>query len=508
MSERENSSRQPIGALLEELTAFCRSDSLSEDGVREIIERHGAAPNNNNWTPNNNDPFNYFFIAACSNEGVTEGILRYLLEYFPNAARYSHADDQYDGELALHCIYQNKNITLGMVQLLIDAFPDSLRHEDINGVMPLHELCLNDNLNEEVKVGVLKLLLEKYPGAVRHAAYGGVLPIHFASMTQSPEFCRILIEEYPGSEQMIGNNGIFPFHYACQWNTVATAKYLYQLYPESIHVANNKGYYPIHYAIIDRRKYLEDRIKVIALLLECDPDVVLHKFRGKLPIYWVCKYATNENTPKLNAYLQVLQILYDAYPEAIEINEVTSNVGRFCQEVQTFINTQLTYARQARDHTIMTTPDENGQLPLHRAFYDNATITLGSIKLLVKGNPCAICTFDNRGTIPLHVACQHHESPAVVEYLIGLNEVTLTTADGEGNTALHYACRGANHEIIALLLDKYGSISVSKRNTHKQLPIDLLFASEAVSDKESVEYTESIYRLMKAYPETINYGLV
>ena len=108
----------------------------------------------------------------------------------------------------------------------------------------------------------------------------------------------------------------------------------------------------------------------------------------------------------------------------------------------------------------------------------------------------------------MHVACQHHDSNSIVEYLLDLDPTSIRATDFDDNTTLHYACRGANHVIIALLLDKYGSMSVSKRNTHKQLPIDLLFASEAVSDKESVEYTDSIYRLMKAYPETINYGLV
>jgi hypothetical protein len=98
------------------------------------------------------------------------------------------------------------------------------------------------------------------------------------------------------------------------------------------------------------------------------------------------------NTPKLNAYLKILQILYDAHPEAIASNEVTSNVGSFCEEVQAFINTQLTYARQARDLRQMNTQDENGQLPLHRALHSN--VALGSIKLLVNGNPSATCTFD------------------------------------------------------------------------------------------------------------------
>jgi hypothetical protein len=206
----------------------------------------------------------------------------------------------------------------------------------------------------------------------------------------------------------------------------------------------------------------------------------------------------------LNATLEILQTLYDAYPEAIESNEVTSNIGSFCEEVQAFLNGQLAYARQAGDHRVMTTQDENGQLPLHNALQNNTTITLGSIKLLVKGNPSALCTFDNRFRIPLHLACQHHETPAVVEYLIGLNKVTLGATDEEGNTVLHYACRGGNHDIIGLLLDKYGGyMSVSKGNALNQLPIHLLLESDDVNGRDDIKYVESVYRLMRAHPETI-----
>ena len=149
----------------------------------------------------------------------------------------------------------------------------------------------------------------------------------------------------------------------------------------------------------------------------------------------------------------------------------------------------------------MTTRDENGQLPLHRALHDN--VTLGSIKLLVKGNPSAISCADNTGMIPLHVACQHHESASVIEYLINLDPTSLHLKGLDDNTSLHYACRGANYAIIALLIEKYAAISVSKRNAQGQLPIDLLFASREVSDREGVEFTESIFRLFRAYPATV-----
>jgi ankyrin repeat protein len=149
----------------------------------------------------------------------------------------------------------------------------------------------------------------------------------------------------------------------------------------------------------------------------------------------------------------------------------------------------------------MTTPDENGQLPLHRALCDNAT--LGSIKLLVKGNPSAVSNLDRSFALPLHVACQYHDSTAVVQYLIGLVEVALIAMDREGNSPLHYACRGAKHNTIALLLETYGAVSVSKRNARNKLPIYLLLESDGVSDRESIEYTDSIYRLIRAYPETL-----
>jgi ankyrin repeat protein len=413
----------------------------------------------------------------------------------------------------------NKNVTLSMVQLLIDAFPESLRHESNNGRMPLHLLCRNKDLDdEEGGLEILKLFIMRCPESVKHATReDGMLPLHSAAGFQSLEFCRLLIEAYPGSERITNDNGTLPFHNACARNTVATAKYFYQLYPESINVAENDGWYPIHCAIeIGERSNPAAMVEIIQFLLDCESNVVLQKFQDAFPLYWVCICieATNgedtaakvENTQMLSAYLKVLQILYDAHPEAIESNDVISDVGGFCAEVQAFLNIQLTYARQARDSTLMNTRDENGQLPLHRALRDN--VNLGSIKLLVKGNPSAITCADNSGTIPLHVACQHHDSASVIEYLINLDPTSLHREDLDDSTALHHACRGANHAIIALLTEKYGAVSVSKRNAHGQLPIDLLLQNKnevEVRDEERVEYTESIYRLLRAYPMTLTH---
>ncbi len=59
-----------------------------------------------------------------------------------------------------------------------------------------------------------------------------------------------------------------------------------------------------------------------------------------------------------------------------------------------------------------------------------------------------------------------------------------------------------------MLLEKYDAVSVSKRNAHMKLPINLLFESNEAIDRESEEYTESVFLLLSAYPESImNYNV-
>eukprot|EP00984_Skeletonema_dohrnii_P017201 scaffold7783_cov85-Skeletonema_dohrnii-CCMP3373.AAC.2 len=547
----------------DELNSHCQSESISEDGIREIIERHKL-------TPHHVSDYK-FFRVACYNRRVTEGIIRCLLEYFPSGASATdehgqlplhlalcntvtlniiqllidadpdsvrsvdedgdvplhhlcmneeldetaalkilelliekhpqavrHADDV--GFLPIHAVCRNPNVTVNIIQLLIDAAPESVCSVERVGYTPLHYLCMNEELDEAAALGILKLLLEKQPEAVRHVDNDGGLPVlNAASGGRSPEFCRVLIESYPGSERMKDGNGNLPLHMACGNNTLATVEYLYKLYPDAInHATNSTGCYPIHYVITNliHRTNLTVAVDIVKFLLDSNPNVKLQKVGGEDSLLdFACSLEYNDlNT---DAALEIIKAIYDAYPEAIEDDELEPNMI----PVMAFINTELHYARQATNHRLMTTPDGDGQLPLHIALHYN--VRLGSIKLIVKGNPAAVQSLDNHGALPLHVACVRHDSASVVQYLLGLDMGTLRAVDYGNNTALHYACRGAKYDTIAILLEKYGAVSVSKRNAHGKLPIDLLWESSAVFDRESIEYTESVFRLFRAYPEMV-----
>ena len=98
---------------------YCKSESLSVEGLHEIIEQHG-------WTPDNTHHLKIdygFFFAACENERFTEEIIQCLLTYFPHVT--GATDDV--GQGPLHCACSNKSLASGkIIQLLIDAAPNSV----------------------------------------------------------------------------------------------------------------------------------------------------------------------------------------------------------------------------------------------------------------------------------------------------------------------------------------------------------------------------------------------
>ena len=464
---------QSAGSLSKELVGFCKSDSLSEEGLREIIERH----------QNDLVSGHGFFRAACINERVTEGIIRYLLERFPGAAR----DKGTSGKTPLHYACYNPNVTINIIQLLIEASPDSVSSVDNERCTPLHVLCNNRGVDEAAAVQILELLVEMCPEAVQHAEEDGCLPIHLASASKSPEFCRVLIEAYPASVRTTNTDGILPLHYACFKGSLATVEYLYGLNPEAKNHASADLVYPIHLAIAGM---LEDRddpvaaVDIVQFLLDSDPEQELKQIEGVSLLCYACGQPFDDSN--IEAGIQVIKVLFDAHPEAIEDDRIASFIHHFHQQVQAFINGELIYARQAKDLRLMMTPDDNGQLPLHTALRSN--VRLGSIKLLVRGNPSAIRNADNDGAIPLHVACKHHDSARVVQYLVELGTATLRLVDIDNNTALHYACRAAKYDTIALLLEKYEALLVSKRNDDGKLPIDLLLENNARSQVDSIQF--------------------
>ena len=340
--------------------------------------------------------------------------------------------------LCFHKACGNKKVTLEIVQLLHSTLPDALRLRNGIGWLPIHNLCDNEDLDETNSLDILRFMLNIDPNLPRETNNRGYLPIHYAVDIKTTAFCKELIDAYPESLRIESSGGILPIHLACTWgkrdDTANIIQYMLELDSDLINAESRGGYLPIHCAA----EY--GNTKSIELLLKYDPDAASKKTNDeyrRLPLHLVCNY-TNPN-------LSSIQVLYDAYPQAILVGDEDGDTPlalAWKQLAMEFLQTQLVYARQAQDMTAMTTPDVNGWLPLHHALKDNAS--LGSIKLIVRGNPAAVRVADQKGAYPLHIACEF--SPVkVVKYLLELyGDTVLNIVDANNNSPLHYACRGGN----------------------------------------------------------------
>ena len=430
-------------------------------------------------------------LELCESDDLSFDALQEKINALGSGSRESSSSHN---QLCLHEACANEKVTLEIVQFLYDTLPAALRLRDDDGWLPIHNLCCNEDLDENASLDILRFMLSIDPSLPREVDGANCLPIHYAVRQKSPTFCKDLIDAYPESLQ-IELNGRLPIHDACGNNrddAADTIQYMLELDPELINEDNISGWLPIHIAAIKRGTEL------IEILLKYDPGAAskeLNDGARRLPLHLACTYNTN---------ISSTQDLYDAYPDAIlarnRDGRTPLDLAEGNQPALEFLQSQLVYARQAQDMAFMTTVDENGWLPLHRALKDNTS--LGSIKLLMRANPAAVQVSDQNGVYPLHIACKF-SSLKVVKYLVELSGDILNNVDANKDSPLHYACRGGNCGVVKHLLQA-NVPSVSERNNNNKLAIHLLFdCGEEISDRDSMEYVEIVWQLLLANPEVV-----
>jgi len=445
--------------------------------------------------------------------GYMFDVVKYLAEKNPSSLL--RKDEYEQNPLCVAC--KNEFMTAKIIEILLRVCPDSLYQPNYWGGLPIHNLCVDegDKIDDEVAMEVLDLLLTAQPDLVtRTTDEGDELPVHKAATNRSPAFCKILMDAYPESVRRVDSDGSLPFHRACYEGCPATVEYLFGLYPESLHLRDNNGYLPIHLAALSSiEKYTAETVQFLLLHdPECLSKPIVSDFRGDqymqgngaLPLHIVCS----------NGDLTDIQLLFDLYPEAILVRNwreqlpidiireklvppYTDKYGERIQKLINFLSPQMTYAWRARDENDMRTP-VNGMLPLHNAIRKNAP--LGTIKLLVKGNPEAINISDNiNSMLPLGIASEVN-TVGVVNYLAELVPDCLNSCDMNKNFLLHHACRGGNCKVIQYLLERpVSSASVAERNVDDMLPIHLcckFVNKQEEEEKDTPEYTETIWRLL------------
>ena len=445
-------------------------------------------------------------------------VLEFLLEYQPSSI---HFLDEYD-RTPLNMACSNPNVTLDLVRLLLNAWPEATRQldncgeDERGGYLPIHNLCRNEGMDDVTAKDILHLLLNSDPPSVRERDTDGeFLPIHHAAGGgKSTDFCKILVKAFPESLRMQSMEGKLPIHAACSTGKVDLVQYLLELIPESIHTRDNSGCLPIHEASV------QGNAEVIKFLVKCDPDAASKETTNELrwlPFHHACYGLSNCYSKNLIA----VKILYDEFPEAIfardRDGQTPLEIVRSSERYQhrhslvvsfkeslvslvNFLEDQLEYVRAAQDATHMTTPDSDGYLPLHRALL-RGDVSLGSIKLLVRGNPAAVQVANQKGVLPLHTAC-YNATAGIVQFLVEAYD-GLNVCDENKDYPLHFACRAANLDVIKYLIER-NVPSVSERNNDNKLPFHVLLENKNEQvNRESPEFIETCWHLLRAHPETV-----
>ena len=500
----------PPEGLIKELEAYCSPSSEREqtdEGLRNIIHRWGWS-----WLPTKKLKATdlQFFHRLLLSDQLTEGMLDTVLHFFPEAARLITGRNK----TSLHIILQNKAATLNLVKMLVAAFPECIYCKDDDYLTALHRLCANHRLNASAKMEILEFLLEKNKGMLEISTREkGILPIHYASIHHSTPvpFMQKLIEAYPESvmKSVRGLRRGTPLDIACFNYNITMVQTLVKANPDCLNACPGPSTgYPINSALNSAYKTGElnaRAVTVVEFLVNFPGNkVASQEYHGRLPLHLACLAA--EKTRRLHSPdLRLVKVLFDAFPQAITHSGLMRDMhrqGKFCFTLRNFIHSNQIFALPYKKLR-----EEYGPELLHKVMRDHLS-SIGAIKLLVEGNPAALQTPNKDGAVPLHLAVQSRRSPDAIQILINhdSDRNTISIADSNGNTALHYACLGANYELIALLLENYGPLSVSKRNLEGKLPLQLLlFETDSVGDRESTRYTESIYRLLRAFPEIGGY---
>jgi ankyrin repeat protein len=446
-----------------------------------------------------------FFL--CGNVGSHLDIVKMLIERNPSAVEATTEN----GASLLHLGCRNKSMTLQIAKFLVEKRKGLIHQPDSQSRLPLHALFTNSKIDESTSIEIFKFLVGKHPESIRHRVEPhGSLAVHYAAAYGPRCFCEALINEYPESLLLADEMGYAPIHVACEFGKKETAEYFYSLAPTSIEIANNDGKYPIHLAATNLNSS-----EVIEFLLEQHPQEAARLVNGELPFHLAVasELLIDPRADRRQRQLKIVEHLFDAHPAAIlernRAGKLPLNIVRnasyhhYGQEIREFIREHTDIANKAKDLDTMTTVDEEGCLLLHQAMLHR--YRLGAVKLIVNGNPSAVqtTTLDNCGSLPLHLACQYG-SVAVVDYLVELDGRSLGQSDRNADTPLHYACFGGNLSVINVLLKKQPQ-PVSQLNADEKLPIHLLWECEDI-DNESAEYMETVWRLLRAYPETLTLG--
>ena len=474
----------------------------------------------------------YPLHLAVSREDSPEKmeIVNFLLQQDTNAASKV---GKY-GNLPLHLACGESAI-----KKLFELYPAAIETKNIFGQLPIH-LAMRDS--DESTFDGLSFLAHQQPGSLSVLDERDMSCAHYAcSSENSLEKLELIAEAFPEAFRCHSESYGLPIHYACtSGSDEEVLGYLVSQYPESLGVHVGSLDSPLHCVVKCHERRWEGADEQYPPSFSKEHDLLRFLLKEKyrtdvengLPIAHA--FLRDDEMQNRDRILALEPFTKDERAEEDEKGRTFSHhIFRITKDVE-LIEKNVYYPDW------LSKQDHDGWLPLHHAIRHHTirdAASLETVRFLLQEEPESLQVADNKGRTPLHIACRYSHI-TLIKALLEVDPELVRVTDNNGRTALNYACeRGRSFKTIAFLLERNSDITavdekgdlplhkacqtgnvplieflmakdmttIAVTNFSNELPVHALLSRSGKDDVvlESTEYTGAIFKLLRAYPDTI-----
>ncbi len=367
------------------------------------------------------------------------------------------------GALENFAWYQRQELVQGdgvpadpeVVAFLVESFPDSLRQPDGCGRLPLHLAA-----GGACSASLLESLLSAgQPEDAARRDDKGLYPLHYAALERAPISKVKALLQAPGLDLTAGNfaSRHTALHWACRHGAPSECILaILQACPSAAGLFTLQRTLPLHFAA-------GLPPSVVGALLRAYPSAVRERtVDGQLPLHCL----VSSPAADLDSIALVLGEWQAAIAEKTEAGNTALLLACEFQAALPVIK-----ALHAAHPGAMREKNEQGCFPAHLAVrYVHAPVQPALVAFLAAENKITFKERDSTGRTPLHCAVSSVDSElSVVNAVAAVLKEAIAMPDNKGNLPLHLACSSGLHPDILAILNRDGS--VSRVNDDGELPL-------------------------------------
>jgi hypothetical protein len=408
------------------------------------------------------------------------------------------------------CAHPTGDIDIHTVQMLIDAHPDALVCNLKRS--PLHILCegcgvtfelmkmLIDRGKEVFKVDgedspLLSLMYNEHVRPFPTDVFQYMLEQNDSDMNVKEN--KNNFNNWPKGKRNIINVAIE--------NTIITPEVIWLLvdyFPRLVEAIDPMDRcIPLHLLCKNYNKSLEEdsAILILKILVLACPRSLLTLGEKDIPYFATARCArkrqANQIAEKYMSF-EFNKVLLSQYSWLTTIP--SPNILQLACRFDSSLNMIKILVEDNSDLLMME--DGNANVALHTAVRYATPEVVG---YLVTAGQMALTKQNKQMEVPLHTACTAGRCRAV-KYLVERNRESLLLQDKDKEVALHKACRKGTLQTIRYIMEK-NMAAVQIRNQNNELPVHVLCnrLNEVGNNIKDVAGIEIVFRLLRAYPETM-----